>query len=464
MAGNRTAASVFGHTKTVEGIRRLAQARLPRGLFEFIDRGSDDEIAIRNNCEAFDRIKFRPRVLRDVSGRTSEMTLFGEKLGMPVAIAPTGSAGIVWYRGEVELAKAAAAANVPFTLATRSMSAVETIAAEAGGNLWFQMYTLNDRALSYALLDRVRAAGFRALVITVDTPTNPSREYNERNGYSLPFKYTARGVADILRHPRWLTGVIGRYMRAGGLPRFENLPGGKSIDEGMSPTAMLSDNLTWDDLREFRRRWSGQLIVKGVLHPEDAREAVNCGADAVIVSNHGGRNLDSTMAPIEALPAVVDAIGRSTDVLVDGGIRRGSDIAKALALGAKCVLVGRATLYGTAVAGELGASYVLTTLRREFLYTLATPGLSECRQTRPQHPARAALVGAEPAIAGQGRRGRLCRGEPPSLTLAAGSILSEQNPLKRLMLQSTLICGGVVISLKRHTGARCGARSMCRPR
>ncbi len=374
MATKTNAAAVFGHAKTVESVRQLARGRLPRGLFEFIDRGTDDEVAIRNNCEAFERLKFRPRALVDVSRRTCATTLFGEQLDMPVAIAPTGSAGIVWYRGEVELAKAAAAAKVPFTLATRSMSSVETIAAEAGGTLWFQMYTLNERSLSYQLLDRVKAAGFKALIITVDTPTNPSREYNERNGYSLPFKYSARGVVDMLRHPRWLIGVMGQYYRNGGLPRFENLPGAKTINEGMSPASMLSDNLTWDDIREFRRRWSGPLIVKGLLRHQDARQAVNCGADAVIVSNHGGRNLDSTVAPIDALARVVDAVGHRADVLVDSGIRRGSDIAKGLALGAKCVLVGRATLYGTAVAGEMGASYVLDALKREFLYALATLG------------------------------------------------------------------------------------------
>jgi len=366
--------TVFGHARTVASIRELARRRLPRGLFEFIDRGSDDEIAIRNNCEAFDRIKLRPRVLVDVSARSSETVLFGETLGMPLAIAPTGSAGIVWYDGELALARAAAAARVPFTLATRSMASVERIASEAGGNLWFQLYTLRNREETYALVERVRAAGFNALVVTVDTPTNPSREYNERNGYSLPFKYTRRGMIDILTHPRWLLGVIGRYYLNGGLPRFENLPGRRTIKEGMAPSAMLSDDLTWADIRELRRRWPGQLIIKGILHVEDARLAVQHGADAIVVSNHGGRNVDSSVAPISVLPEIADAVGQRIDVLLDGGIRRGSDIAKAIALGAKCVLVGRATLYGTAVAGELGAAHVLDCLKREFLYALATLG------------------------------------------------------------------------------------------
>ena len=345
------------------------------GLFEFIDRGSDDEVALINNRAAFDRVKFRPRTLIDVSARSSETVVLGQTIGMPLAVAPTGAAGLVWHKGEMALARAAATAKVPFTLATRSMSAMEDIASEAGGMLWLQLYTLRDRSSCYAIIERAWKAGFQGLVLTVDTPTNPSRDYNERNGYSLPFKYTVRGVTDILRHPRWFAGVMGRYWRDGGLPRFENLPGRRTIAEGMSSTEMLSDNLTWADIEEYRKRWPGKLMVKGILHPDDAKRAAMLGADAVIVSNHGGRNLDGSMAPLDALPEVVDAVGNRAEVFVDGGIRRGADVAKAIALGAKCVLIGRPTLYGTAVAGELGATHVLNALRREFLYTLATLGV-----------------------------------------------------------------------------------------
>ena len=371
----RTAAQIFRFANSVESVRDLAKKRLPRGLFEFIDRGSDDELAIVNNRAAFDRVKFRPRTLVDVSARSTEAIVLGQTIGLPLAVAPTGAAGLVWHKGEMALARAAAAAKVPFTLATRSMSAMEDIASEAGGVLWLQLYTSKDRASCHALVERARQAKFQGLVLTVDTPTNPSRDYNERNGYSMPFRYTWRGVFDILRHPRWFAGVIGRYLRDGGLPRFENLPGRRTIAEGMSPTEMLSDNLTWADIEEYRQRWPGKLIVKGILHPDDAKRAAMLGADAVIVSNHGGRNLDCSMAPLDALPDVADAVGNRAEVFVDGGIRRGADIAKAVALGAKCVLIGRPTLYGTAVAGELGATHVLNNLKREFLYTLATLGV-----------------------------------------------------------------------------------------
>jgi isopentenyl diphosphate isomerase/L-lactate dehydrogenase-like FMN-dependent dehydrogenase len=380
----RSAEQIFGHAKSSASIRELARKRLPKGLFEFIDRGTEDEFAIVNNCQAFDRIKLKPRVLTDVSSRNSSTTLFGESLGLPLAIAPTGSAGIVWYQGELELARAAAAASVPFTLATRSMSSIETIASEAGGNIWFQLYILKDRSISYQMAERAWASGVKTVIITVDTPTSPNREYNDRNGYSLPFKYTRRGVIDILTHPRWLIGVIGRYYRNGGLPRFENLPGAARISEGLSTSAMLCDEITWDDIKEFRKRWPGNLIVKGLLRPEDAQRAISCGADGVIVSNHGGRNLDSSIAPIDALPAVLDAVGADRPVLMDGGIRRGSDIAKALALGAKAVLIGRPTLYGLAVGGRVGATHVLDGLKREFLYTLAMLGCRNVEDLSPE--------------------------------------------------------------------------------
>jgi len=371
----RSAASIFRFANSVESVRELAKKRLPKGLFEFVDRGSDDELAILNNRDAFNRVKFRPRALVDVSGRSSETTVFGQTIGMPLAIAPTGAAGLLWYRGEMALAKAAAAAKVPFTLATRSMSAMEDIASQAGGTLWLQLYTQRNRQDCYDVIERARQAKFQGLVLTVDTPMNPSRDYNDRNGYSLPFKYTVRGVTDILRHPRWFVGVMGKYYANGGLPRFENLPGRRTINEGISPTQMLSDDLNWRDIEEYRRRWPGKLIVKGIMHPEDAVRAAQLGADAVIVSNHGGRNLDGTMAPLEALPDVVDAVGNRAEVFMDGGIRRGADIAKAVALGARMVLIGRPTLYGTAVAGEIGATHVLDNFRKELLYTLATLGV-----------------------------------------------------------------------------------------
>jgi isopentenyl diphosphate isomerase/L-lactate dehydrogenase-like FMN-dependent dehydrogenase len=337
-------------------------------VFEFVDRGSEDEVGLRNNRMGFERIKLRPRSLVDVSGRSTQTTLFGKPMGMPLAIAPTGAAGLVWYEGELELAKAAAAAKVPFTLATGAMTSLEKIAKEAGGRLWMQLYLWNDRKLSYQLVERAERAGFEALILTVDTIVSPNREYNARNGFNLPFHPTPRAIIDMVSHPRWLTGVLTRYLTTTGMPRYENLPEkfrSKITADPSQKEITRQDTMTWDDVRKLRALWPRVLMVKGIMRADEAVRAVEYGADAVIVSNHGGRNLDSAMASIDALPEIVEAVGDRATVILDSGVRRGSDIAKALALGAKAVLVGRATLYGTAVAGEAGALHALTMLRGE---------------------------------------------------------------------------------------------------
>ncbi len=361
----------------IEDVRDLARQRLPRGIFEFIDRGAEDDEAVRENREAFRRLKLRTRALVDVSRRSTDTTLLGSAVTMPVAIAPTGAAGLVWVQGELELARGAAKAGVPFTLATRSMTSIEDIAEKAGGTLWFQLYVWADRALSYALVDRAEKAGFQALLVTVDVPVAPNREYNRKNGFSLPFNPGPRAMLDIALHPRWLMGVMGRYLMTTGMPRYENQPGETKLRitkgaENLPSTR--SDNLSWDDIRELRRRWPRQLLVKGILRPEDALRAIECGADGVVVSNHGGRCLDSAIAPIDALPAIADAVGHRGTVLMDGGVRRGGDVVKALARGAQGVLMGRPGLYGTALAGADGAAHVLGIIRKEMLTVLAQTG------------------------------------------------------------------------------------------
>jgi len=293
-------------------------------------------------------------------------------------VAPTGAAGLLWFDGEIPLARAAARAGVPFTLSTASIVSMERVAAEAGGRLWFQLYMWPDRSMSYELVDRARAAGYEALIVTVDTPVAPNREYNRRNGFSLPLKFTTRNVRDVACHPGWFFNVFGRYLARSGMPSFENYPEqlqrsltALPVDKRSPPK---TDSLTWNDLRELRKRWDGPLMLKGVLHPDDAEQAVQCGVDAVIVSNHGGRNLDASLPPMAALPAILDRVGSRADVLVDSGLRRGSDIVKALALGAKGALVGRAPLWGVAAGGEAGAYRALDLLRQEMQRVLSFTG------------------------------------------------------------------------------------------
>jgi len=366
-------------------LRDKAKARLPKWLFEFVDRGTEDEVALRNNREAFERIKLKPRVLRDVSGRKLDTTVFGKQHKLPIGIAPTGAAGMMWYQGELELARAAKEAGIPFTLATGSITSMEKIATEVGGTLWMQLYMFPERSMSLELVNRAQNAGFEALLVTVDTAVSGNREYNHRNGFSVPFKYNSRNTLDVLTHPRWMLGVLGRYIASGGMPRHENYPAeySKKIGTGFGGAGRRNDSLTWDDLKMLRDHWKGKLLAKGVLHPEDAELAIANGADGVVVSNHGGRCLDATMAPIDALPEIVRAVGDKTTIIVDSGFRRGSDVVKALALGADTVLVGRSTLYGTAAAGGPGAARAIQIYKEEIGRVMALCGVTSIDQLTP---------------------------------------------------------------------------------
>jgi isopentenyl diphosphate isomerase/L-lactate dehydrogenase-like FMN-dependent dehydrogenase len=367
----------------IADLGRMAKRRLPKGVFEFFDRGNGDETAVVENRVAFDRIKLHPHALVDTSQRSQAVTLFGQRHKMPIVIAPTGSAGLGWYQGEIALARAAAEAGIPFTLATGSMTALEKVAEQAGGTLWFQIYMWSDRSLSHRLAERAKAAGYQALVVTVDTPVPPGREYNLRNGMTVPFRFTRRNVTDVLMHPRWVCGVLMRYLLASGMPRYENYPTelkARITALPMGRSMMVTDSLTWEDLKALRKLWPHALMVKGLLRAEDALLAADCGADGVIVSNHGGRAVDSTRAPIEVLPEVVEAAGSRLAVLVDSGFRRGADVAKALALGARAVLVGRGPLYGVSVAGQQGAARALEIYRDEIdriLAMIGCPGVEQ---------------------------------------------------------------------------------------
>jgi len=369
-----------------ESLREMARRRLPKGIFEYIDRGAEDETALAYNRRCFQRIRMRPKILVDVSVRTPEIELFGRKQALPLLVSPTAATGLVRHKGEIDLARAAAKANIPFCAATEAITAFEEVVAATKGNIWFQLYFWKDRRLSYGLVDRAREAGIDTLLVTVDTAVLPKREYNLRNGYDVPLRPSLRNLCDVATHPRWFVDVLLRYLLKGGMPRHGNYPevyrrpvtGGKIADE-----INLDATVAWADIAELRRYWKGRLVIKGILRVEDALTAAAHGVDGVIVSNHGGRNFDSAVAPAEVLPEIAEKVGERLVILADSGIRRGSDVVKLLALGAKAVLVGRAFIYGTAVGGEAGAADAINMLGDEIDRTMAFLGCRSVQEIGP---------------------------------------------------------------------------------
>jgi (S)-mandelate dehydrogenase len=360
----------------IADLRERARRRLPRGIWEYAERGTEDEAGMARNRAAFERLTVRPRVLRGVHAVDTSTEIFGKPVPFPLALAPTGAAGLLWYQGDLALARAAAAAGVPFTISSASTMDVEQIAV-AGGRLWFQLYYWEDRALSHAVVDRAHALGCEALFLTLDMPVPPNREYIHRSGFGTPFTLNARNTVDVLTHPRWLAQVMGRYAINGGIPSQANLPDRlrAKVTKGAPPGALFKqDDLDWDAVKQLRDRWPGKFVLKGLLHPEDAELAFALGADGVVVSNHGGRALDSSIATIDALPDIVAAVGGKMTVFLDSGVRRGSDVVKAVALGADAVLAGRAPLYGLAAAGEAGVTRAIELLRSETARTMAMLG------------------------------------------------------------------------------------------
>lgn len=353
-----------------------ARRRLPRPLFGYIAGASETNASLRYNSEDFDAYAFRPRVLRDVSGRSTQTTLLGETYDAPFGIAPMGISALMAYRGDVALAEAAAKGRIPMIMSGSSLTRLEEVAGAAPGS-WFQAYLPGEPDRIDALVDRVQRAGFQTLVLTVDTATLANRENNIRAGFSTPLRPSLRLAWQGISHPRWTIGTFLRTLVTQGVPHFENSyadRGAPIISSNIMRDFGRRDHLNWDHLERIRARWPGKLVVKGVLHPDDASRVHDVGADGLIVSNHGGRQLDGTMSPLSALPEIVARIGNKTTVMVDGGFRRGTDIIKALALGARFVFVGRPFLYAAVVAGSPAIRKAIDILKSEIHQDMALLG------------------------------------------------------------------------------------------
>ncbi len=359
---------------TIEDLRELARRRLPRALFDYVDGGAHDETTLEANREDLRRIAFRPRVLVDVGERSLETELLGAKQALPLVLAPAGNAGMLSRRGEIAAARAAEKAGIPFCLSTMSIVSMEDVAAGTSRPFWFQLYVMRDRGLTRSLVERAQAAGASALVFTADLPVSGQRDRDLRNGFTVPPRLTPANLLDVLRHPRWIVDVL-----LGPRITFANLAdssaGGSDIVSVARHVALNFDpSITWRDIEWVRSIWRGPLIVKGILSPEDARLAAQSGADGVVVSNHGGRQLDGAPSTISVLPAIADAVGDRLTVIFDGGIRRGTDVLKALALGADACMIGRAFLYGLAAIGEAGVARSIEILKTEMDTSLALLG------------------------------------------------------------------------------------------
>lgn len=355
---------------SVSDYQALARRRLPRFVMDYLDGGAEDEHTLTGNREAFGRYRFAPRRLRDVGRRSIGANVLGQAVAAPMVVGPTGLNALYWPKGDICLARAAARAGLPFVVSTAANSSLEDIADQGGGELWFQLYVIHP-TLGDELVARALSAGYRTLVITVDVQLNGKRERDLRNGFGLPFRYTPQLVADAALHPAWALDML-RH----GPPQMANLASSQASDPA-AQAALLSRQMDagfdWRRLRQLRERWPHRLVVKGLMRSDDVGGCFDLGVDAVVLSNHGGRQIDDAVSSLEVLEGLPGGRG---EVLVDGGARRGSDIVKAVALGASAVLLGRAPLYGLAAGGEEGAFDVLGILKAEVESTMAHLGAS----------------------------------------------------------------------------------------
>jgi (S)-mandelate dehydrogenase len=360
----------------LEDMRLLARRKLPRIAFDFIDGGADDELCLKRNRDAFEKYHLLPRYLRDVSKRDQSVVLFGRTYASPIGISPTGLAGL--WRPGADLMQAAAArdANVPFLLSSAANASLEDGMQVAPEHVWFQMYCTSDERINADLVQRAVKAQVGVLVISVDVPVNSNRERNRRNGFSRPLRMTPSVVLNAMGHPAWVL----RYLRTGGIPMMRNwmnyAPDGASAAQvaDMYGTLTPAPMVSWEHLRRIRDAWRGPLVVKGLLHPDDAREAARMGVNGLVVSNHGGRQLDAAPSPLEMLPAIREAVGPQVELILDSGVRRGSDVVIARCLGARAAIFGRPCLYAVAAAGQSGVARVLQIMRSEIDMVMAQIG------------------------------------------------------------------------------------------
>ena len=369
----------------IADLRDLARRSVPGFVFEYVESGAEDEMTISGNREALRRLRLLPQTLVNTSGRQLRSTILGRPANAPLVIAPTGLNGLLHRDGDVILARAAAQLGIPYTLSTVSTTLLEEVASRAGGRLWMQLYVVKERAVPREIMRRAAAAGYEALVFTTDANVFGNREWDQR-GYRAPGKPTLRASLDALRHPRWLWEVLLRH----GLPRFRNLE--PFVPANLTPMGastviprLFDATIDWNDIGWIREHWPGKLLLKGVLSAADAERAAALGADGIVVSNHGGRQLDYCVAPIEVLPEIKAAVGGRLAVLIDGGFRRGTDVVKALALGAEAVLLGRATLYGLIAGGARGVDRALAILTSEIDRVLGQLGCNSIAELTPGH-------------------------------------------------------------------------------
>ncbi|NVN87925.1 MAG: alpha-hydroxy-acid oxidizing protein [Rhodopseudomonas sp.] len=365
------------HVTCIEDLRVLHQRRVPKMFFDYVDRGSYAEETLRANRADFEQLKFRQRILVDISSRDLSTKIIGETSALPLILAPVGSTGMQYGDGEIHACRAAQAAGIPYTLSTMSICSIEDVAANVEKPFWFQLYVMRDRGFVKALIERAIAAKCSALVLTVDLQVIGQRHQDIKNGMSVPPEiFRPKNLLDMITKPNWVKGILGGKQR-----NFGNiaghLPGSKDLGSVSSWVASQFDpSLNWKDIDWIRSIWPGKLIIKGILDVEDAREAVKIGAEALVVSNHGGRQLDGAPSSIEALPDIVHTVGSHIEVLFDGGIRSGQDVMRALALGARSCMIGRAYIYGLGAFGGPGVSKAIDIIKNELSTTMALCGVN----------------------------------------------------------------------------------------